>query len=52
MASSQDYGKSKFNLAAQGHRQPGSAFKIMALLTALRAGREPELDELQLARAR
>ena len=41
MASSQEYGKSKFNLAAQGHRQPGSAFKIMTLLTALREGVNP-----------
>jgi penicillin-binding protein 1A len=36
MASSSDYGKSKFNLAAQGHRQPGSTFKVLALMTALR----------------
>ena len=42
MASSADYGKSKFNLAAQGHRQPGSAFKIMALMTALRKGVDPK----------
>jgi penicillin-binding protein 1A len=41
MASSADYGKSKFNLAAQGHRQPGSVFKIMALMTALRKGVDP-----------
>jgi penicillin-binding protein 1A len=41
MASSQQYGKSKFNLAAQGHRQPGSAFKVMVLLTALREGVNP-----------
>ena len=41
MASSADYGKSKFNLAAQGHRQPGSAFKMMALMTALRRGVDP-----------
>ena len=41
MASSQEYGKSKFNLAAQGHRQPGSSFKIMTLLTALRLGVDP-----------
>ena len=39
MASSADYGESKFNLAAQGHRQPGSTFKMMALMTALRDGR-------------
>ena len=36
MASSGDYGQSNFNLAAQGHRQPGSTFKVMALMTALR----------------
>jgi penicillin-binding protein 1A len=41
MASSQNYGESKFNLAAQGHRQPGSAFKTMALMTALREGVNP-----------
>jgi penicillin-binding protein 1A len=41
MASSADYGKSKFNLAAQGHRQPGSVFKVMALMTALRKGVDP-----------
>ena len=35
------YGKSKFNLAAQGHRQPGSSFKTMVLLTALREGVNP-----------
>jgi len=46
MASTQQYGrgkgKSTFNLAAQGHRQPGSAFKVMVLLTALREGVNPE----------
>jgi penicillin-binding protein 1A len=42
MASSADYGKSKFNLAAQGHRQPGSVFKIMTLMTALRRGVDPQ----------
>jgi penicillin-binding protein 1A len=41
MASSAQYGKSKFNLAAQGHRQPGSSFKVMALMTALRLGVNP-----------
>jgi penicillin-binding protein 1A len=41
MASSADYGKSKFNLAAQGHRQAGSTFKVMALMTALRRGVNP-----------
>src|SRR3954447_5961224 len=42
MASSQKYGQSKFNLAAQGHRQPGSSFKVMALMTALREGVNPD----------
>src|SRR5215207_1485758 len=42
MASSGDYGQSNFNLAAQGHRQPGSAFKVMALMTALRRGVDPD----------
>ncbi len=41
MASSADYGKSKFNLAAQGHRQPGSSFKVMALMAALDRGVDP-----------
>ena len=41
MASSGRYAKSKFNLAAQGRRQPGSAFKTMALMTALRRGVDP-----------
>jgi penicillin-binding protein 1A len=42
MASSGKYGKSQFNLAAQGHRQPGSSFKVMALMTALRQGVDPD----------
>ena len=41
MASSASYGKSKFNLAAQGHRQPGSTFKVMVLMTAVRKGIDP-----------
>jgi penicillin-binding protein 1A len=41
MASSADYGRSKFNLAAQGHRQPGSTFKVMGLMAALNAGVSP-----------
>ena len=41
MASSGDYADSKFNLAAQGERQPGSSFKPMALMTALRNGVNP-----------
>ena len=42
MASSSRYGDSKFNLAAQGHRQPGSTFKVMVLMTALRRGVDPQ----------
>jgi penicillin-binding protein 1A len=42
MASSGDYGKSNFNLAAQGHRRPGSTFKVMALMAALRRGVNPD----------
>jgi penicillin-binding protein 1A len=42
MASSGDYGVSNFNLAAQGHRRPGSTFKVMALMTALRRGVDPD----------
>ena len=51
MASSADYGQSKFNLAAQGHRQPGSTFKVMALMTALRKGVDPDSHELRLQAA-
>jgi penicillin-binding protein 1A len=42
MASSGDYGQSNFNLAAQGHRRPGSTFKVMALMAALRKGVDPD----------
>ncbi len=42
MASSGSYGRSKFNLAAQGRRQPGSTFKTMVLMTALRQGVDPD----------
>lgn len=42
MASSGGYGQSQFNLAAQGSRQPGSSFKTMVLLTALRQGINPD----------
>jgi penicillin-binding protein 1A len=42
MASSERYAKSKFNVAAQGHRQAGSTFKVMVLMTALRRGVDPE----------
>ncbi|MEO6496545.1 MAG: transglycosylase domain-containing protein [Solirubrobacteraceae bacterium] len=42
MASSRSYGDLKFNLAAQGKRQPGSTFKVMTLMTALRRGVDPD----------
>jgi len=41
MASSGSYKDRSFNLAAQGHRQPGSAFKTMVLTTAVRRGVNP-----------
>jgi penicillin-binding protein 1A len=42
MASSGTYKDRTFNLAAQGHRQPGSAFKTMVLTTAIRQGIDPQ----------
>ena len=42
MASSGTYDDRTFNLAAQGRRQPGSAFKTMVLVTALRKGINPK----------
>ena len=41
MVSSSDYDKTKFNLAAQSHRQPGSAFKPFCLVAALEQGINP-----------
>jgi penicillin-binding protein 1A len=41
MASSGTYSDLRFNLAAQAHRQPGSAFKTMVLTAAIRAGVDP-----------
>src|SRR5512133_3437630 len=41
MASSSRYGDSKYNLAAQGHRQAGSTFKVMVLMDALKRGVDP-----------
>jgi len=41
MASSGKYDSSQFNLAAQGHRQPGSTFKIFVLTTAIKQGIDP-----------
>jgi penicillin-binding protein 1A len=41
MVSSSRYGDSQFNLAAQGHRQPGSTFKAFVLTTAIKQGIDP-----------
>ncbi len=41
MASSSNYDESQFNLAAQGHRQPGSTFKTFVLTTAIKQGIDP-----------
>jgi penicillin-binding protein 1A len=42
MVSSSNYEESKYNLAAQGQRQPGSAFKPYVLATAIRQGIDPD----------
>jgi penicillin-binding protein 1A len=42
MASSGTYKDRTFNLAAQGRRQPGSAFKTMVLTAAVRKGVDPD----------
>jgi penicillin-binding protein 1A len=42
MASSSTYDDSQFNLAAQGERQPGSAFKPFALTAAVDQGIDPD----------
>ncbi len=41
MVGGSDYDNSKFNLAAQGRRQPGSAFKTFCLVAALERGIDP-----------
>jgi penicillin-binding protein 1A len=41
MVGGNDYDRSPFNLATQGQRQPGSAFKPFVLATALRQGISP-----------
>jgi penicillin-binding protein 1A len=41
MVSSSHYAESQFNLAAQGHRQPGSTFKAFVLTTAIKQGVDP-----------
>jgi penicillin-binding protein 1A len=42
MVGGSDYSKRPFNLATQGQRQPGSAFKPFTLVTALEQGRSPD----------
>jgi penicillin-binding protein 1A len=42
MASSANYAEAKYNLAAQGRRQPGSSFKTMALVAAIDRGIDPD----------
>jgi penicillin-binding protein 1A len=41
MASSGDYSSNQYNLAAQGHRQPGSSFKTFVLTDAINRGVNP-----------
>lgn len=41
MAESESYGQSQYNLAADGHRQPGSTFKAIDLADALSRGVDP-----------
>lgn len=41
MGNSSSYADSQFNLAAQGHRQPGSTFKTFVLTTAIKQGIDP-----------
>jgi penicillin-binding protein 1A len=41
MVSSSHYEQSQFNLAAQGHRQPGSTFKTFVLTAAVKQGIDP-----------
>jgi penicillin-binding protein 1A len=41
MAESESYGTSQYNLAADGHRQPGSTFKAIDLADALSRGIDP-----------
>ena len=42
MASSAQYGPTVFNYASQSHRQPGSSFKVIDLMAAVRMGIDPD----------
>jgi penicillin-binding protein 1A len=42
MVGGRDFAKSQYNLAAQGRRQPGSAFKPFVLVAALESGVSPD----------
>src|SRR5215207_3691702 len=42
MASSATYGQTVFNYATQSHRQPGSTFKVIDLMAAVRQGIDPD----------
>jgi penicillin-binding protein 1A len=42
MAESESYEQSQYNLAAEGHRQPGSTFKAIDLADALSRGVDPD----------
>ena len=52
MAESESYEQSQYNLAADGHRQPGSTFKAIVLADALSRGIDPNSTLLRLAHAR
>jgi penicillin-binding protein 1A len=45
MAESESYEQSQYNLAADGHRQPGSTFKAIDLADALTRGIDPNTTE-------
>jgi penicillin-binding protein 1A len=47
MASSGTYQESNFNLAAQGHRQPGSSMKAFVLTAAIRQAVDPDSTTYQ-----
>ncbi|MDO5044885.1 MAG: transglycosylase domain-containing protein [Coriobacteriia bacterium] len=42
MVGGKDYSKDQFNLATQARRQPGSAFKVYTLVSAIKEGMDPE----------